>query len=165
MITFSLFSSVSAWSKKLPNFAVAHVDLTWDLGHDVSCTAWRIDVNHVGGLDIRPSSLYIEKINPGFTSRNLTLVRMIVTTRAGTRGYNSCVELPVSEIRKWKRLSHGQPVCNFWLFAKILIARINCHNLKQLGLLTTNEVEWVLIVVNLWTIELNGFDQTMLRKR
>ena len=31
LIPSSLFSSVSAWSKKLQNFAVTHVDLTCDL--------------------------------------------------------------------------------------------------------------------------------------
>ena len=36
LMTFCLFSSVCAWSKKLPNFAVTHVDLTQDLGHNVS---------------------------------------------------------------------------------------------------------------------------------
>ena len=28
LMTFCLFLSVSAWSKKLPNFVVTHVDLT-----------------------------------------------------------------------------------------------------------------------------------------
>ena len=28
LMTYDLFSSVSVWSKKLPNFAVTHVDLT-----------------------------------------------------------------------------------------------------------------------------------------
>ena len=37
LITFCPFSPVSAWSKKLPNFAVKHVDLSWDFGHDVPC--------------------------------------------------------------------------------------------------------------------------------
>ena len=35
LMTFCLFLLVAAWSKKLPNFAVTHVDLTRDLGHDV----------------------------------------------------------------------------------------------------------------------------------
>ena len=43
LITFCPFSPVSAWSKKLPNFAVKHVDLSWDFGHDVPCMGWRID--------------------------------------------------------------------------------------------------------------------------
>ena len=56
MITFCPFLLVSAWSKKLPNFAVKHVDLSWDFGHAVPCMGWRIDVNSEGGLDTRPSS-------------------------------------------------------------------------------------------------------------
>ena len=64
LITFYPFSPVSAWSKKLPNFAVKHVDLSWDLRHDMPCKGWRIDVNNEGGLDTRPSSLYWQ-IEPG----------------------------------------------------------------------------------------------------
>ena len=64
LITFCPFSPVSVWSKKLPNFAVKHVDLSWDSGHDVSCTGRRIDVHNEGGLDTRPSSLYWQ-IKPG----------------------------------------------------------------------------------------------------
>ena len=61
------FSLISAWSKKLPNFVVKHVDLSWDFGHDVPCMGWRIDVNNEGGLDTRPSSLYWQ-IEPGCSS-------------------------------------------------------------------------------------------------
>ena len=68
LITFCPFSPVSAWSKKLPNFAVKHVDLSWDFGHDVPCMGRRIDVNNEGGLDTRPSSFF-GKLNPGCTSR------------------------------------------------------------------------------------------------
>ena len=64
LITFCPFSLVSVWSKKLPNFAVKHVDLSWDSGHDVPCTGRCIDVNNEGGLDKRPSSLYWQ-IKPG----------------------------------------------------------------------------------------------------
>ena len=39
LITFCPFSQVSAWSKKLPNFVVKHVDLSWDFGHDMPCMA------------------------------------------------------------------------------------------------------------------------------
>ena len=49
--------------------SITHVDLTPDLGHDVSYMGWCIDTNYMGGLDIRPSS-HIEKLKPGFTSRN-----------------------------------------------------------------------------------------------
>ena len=38
------------WSKKLPNFAVKHIDLSWDFGHDVPCMGRRLDVNNEGGL-------------------------------------------------------------------------------------------------------------------
>ena len=58
---FVPFSPVSAWSKKLPNFAVKHVDLSWDFGHDVPCMGRRIDISNAGGLDIRP----IWQIEPG----------------------------------------------------------------------------------------------------
>ena len=64
LITFCPFSPVSAWSKKLPNFVVKHVDLSWDFGHDVPCMGWHIDVNNEGGFDTRPSSLYWQ-IEPG----------------------------------------------------------------------------------------------------
>ena len=64
LITFCPFSPVSAWSKKLQNFAVKHVDLSWDFGHDVLWLGRRIDVNNEGGLDTRPSSLYWQ-IEPG----------------------------------------------------------------------------------------------------
>ena len=64
VITFCPFSPISAWSKKLPNFAVKHVDLSYDFGHDVPCMGQRIDVNNEGGLDTRPSSLYWQ-IEPG----------------------------------------------------------------------------------------------------
>ena len=64
LITFCPFSPISAWSKKLPNFAVKHVDLSWDFGHDVPCMGRRIDVNNEGDLDTRPSSLYWQ-IEPG----------------------------------------------------------------------------------------------------
>ena len=64
LITFCPFSPVSAWSKKLPNFAVKHVDLSWDFGHDVPCMGRRIDINNEGGLDTRPSSSYWQ-IEPG----------------------------------------------------------------------------------------------------
>ena len=59
LLTFCPFSPVSTWSKKLPNFAVKHVGLSWDFGHDVPCMGRRIDVNNEGGLDTRPSSLYV----------------------------------------------------------------------------------------------------------
>ena len=64
LITFCPFSPISAWSKKLPNFAVKHVDLSWDFGHDVPCMGPRIDVNNEAGLDTRPLSLYWQ-IEPG----------------------------------------------------------------------------------------------------
>ena len=64
LITFCPFSPVSVWSEKLPNFAVKHVDLSWDFGHDVPWMGRRIDVNNEGGLDTRPSSLYWQ-IAPG----------------------------------------------------------------------------------------------------
>ena len=44
-ITFYVFSLVSAWSKRLPN--------------DVPCMGRPADVKNVGGLDTRPSSLYL----------------------------------------------------------------------------------------------------------
>ena len=46
LITFCPFSPVSAWSKKLPNFAVKHVDLSRDFGHNLPCMGRRIDVNN-----------------------------------------------------------------------------------------------------------------------
>ena len=64
LITFCPFSPVSVWSEKLPNFAVKHVDLSWDFGHDVPWMGRCIDVNNEGGLDTRPSSLYWQ-IAPG----------------------------------------------------------------------------------------------------
>ena len=64
LITFCPFSHVSACSKKLLNFAVKHLDLSWDFKHDVPCMGRRIDVNDEGGLDTRPSSLYWQ-IEPG----------------------------------------------------------------------------------------------------
>ena len=44
------------WSKKLPNFAVKHVDLSCDFGHDVPCMGRCIDINNEGGLDIGRST-------------------------------------------------------------------------------------------------------------
>ena len=66
LITFCPFSPISVWSKKLPNLAVKHVDLSWDFGHDVPCMGRCIDVNNEGGLDTRPSSLYsrVQNSNP-----------------------------------------------------------------------------------------------------
>ena len=61
LITFCPFLPVSMWSKELPNFAVNHVDLSWDFGHDVPCMGRRIDVNNEGDLDTR---LYWQ-IEPG----------------------------------------------------------------------------------------------------
>ena len=34
------FSPVFAWSKKLPNFAVKHVDLSRNFGHDTNGANW-----------------------------------------------------------------------------------------------------------------------------
>ena len=77
LITFYPFSPISAWSKKLPNFAFKYVDLSWDFGHDVPCMGWGIDVNNEGGLDTRPSSLYWQ-IEPGvflaYISPNITKI-------------------------------------------------------------------------------------------
>ena len=83
LITFCPFSPISAWSKKLLNFAVKHVDLSWDFGHDVSCMGRRIDVNIEGGLNTRPS--YIGKLNLGCSSCSLqpsvlTLALWVVPT-------------------------------------------------------------------------------------
>ena len=55
------FLPIFAWSKKLPNFAVKHVDLSWVFG--MTFHAWvdalsRTDVKNVGGHDTSPSSLY-----------------------------------------------------------------------------------------------------------
>ena len=73
LITFCPFSPVSAWSKKLPNFAVKHVDLSGDFGHHVPCMGRRIEVNNEGGLDTRPSSLYWQ-IEPGCSSHTVNHV-------------------------------------------------------------------------------------------
>ena len=56
------------WSKKLPKFAVKHVDLSCDFGHDVPCMGRCIDINNEGGLATRPSSLY-RQIEPGGVPR------------------------------------------------------------------------------------------------
>ena len=79
LITFCPFSPVSVWSKTLPNFAVKHVDLSWDFGHDLPYTGRRIEVNNEGGLDTRPSHLpYIGKLNPGCSSRAWHVIFMAI---------------------------------------------------------------------------------------
>ena len=53
LITFCPLSPISEWSKKLPNFAIKHLDLSWDFEQDGPCMGRRIDVNNAGGLDTR----------------------------------------------------------------------------------------------------------------
>ena len=50
--------------KKLQNFAVANIDLSYDFGHDVPQAGRLAAVNSVRGLDTRLSSLYWQ-IEPG----------------------------------------------------------------------------------------------------
>ena len=70
LITFCPFSPVSAWSKKLPNFAVKHVDLSWDFGHDVPCMGRRTDVNNEGGLGHK--TIFLIWAFPSTSEQNLT---------------------------------------------------------------------------------------------
>ena len=46
------FSPVFAWSKKLPNFAVKHVDLSRNFGHDVPAWPWVIQMKFDVIMDI-----------------------------------------------------------------------------------------------------------------
>ena len=64
LITFCPFSPVSMWSKRLPDFAVKHVDLRLLAWRAMLGLTHRRKQYYGWGLDTRPSSLYWQ-IEPG----------------------------------------------------------------------------------------------------